>query len=162
MSTLPIKTWLNALAVISFLALMTYLLHEDQKVKTSHPPAIKGTKTFISQDELGNFITWGKIGDITSSMLIDTGASTLVLSEKLARKIGLSGKKRIKVATANGMTEGYLTVIKNIQIGNLKGENIEAIVVPNLGVPHVLVGMSFLETLNFEKKGSQLILQPGS
>ena len=55
------------------------------------------------------------------------------------------------VNTANGASDGYLTIVRKIQIGNLQGENIDAVVVPNIEIPHVLVGMSFLKNINFEK-----------
>ena len=94
-------------------------------------------------------------------MLIDTGASTLVVAESFALEIGLPKLRRVMVNTANGASEGYLTIVRRIQIGNLRGENIDAVVVPNIEIPHVLVGMNFLKNINFEKSGRQLILQPG-
>ena len=78
-------------------------------------------------------------------MLIDTGASTLVLSESFALKIGLPKLRQVMVNTANGASEGYLSIVRKIQIGNLEGKNIDAVVVPNIEIPHVLVGMSFLK-----------------
>ena len=93
-------------------------------------------------------------------MLIDTGASTIVVSKRLARKAGLTENARIRVVTANGVAEGYSSIVDVIQIGNLIGRNIEAIVVPNMQISHALIGMSFLENINFQKRRNQLILSP--
>ena len=161
MTKLQAKTILNALAVTSFLGLMTYLLTVEQQKAVSSTSLVQGTKTIINQDSYGNYITEGTIEHFNCSMLIDTGASTLVLSESFALKIGLPKLRQVMVNTANGASEGYLSIVRKIQIGNLEGKNIDAVVVPNLEIPHVLVGMSFLKTVNFEKSGRQLILQPG-
>ena len=162
MSEIQIKTFLNVLAVASFLGLMTYLLTSEKQKEMSSATLVQGRKTIITQDMNGNFVTNGTIDGVGSSMLIDTGASTLVITESLAQKIGLLKRGRVAVNTANGTSEGYLTVVKEIKIGNLLGKNINAVVVPNMDIPHVLIGMSFLKTINFEKNGRQLILLPGS
>ena len=162
MTKLETKTVLNALAVTSFLGLMTYLLTVEQQKAVSSTSLVQGTKTIINQDSYGNYIAKGTIEDFDCSMLIDTGASTLVLSESFALKIGLPKLRQVMVSTANGASQGYLSIVRKIQIGNLQGENIDAVVVPNIEIPHVLVGMSFLKNINFEKSGRQLILQPGS
>ena len=162
MTKLQAKTILNVLAVISFLGLMTYLLTAVQQNAISPTPLVIGTTTIVNQDPYGNYVTEGTIEGFDCSMLIDTGASTLVVAEAFALEIGLPKLRQVMVNTANGASEGYLTIVRKIQIGNLQGENIDAVVVPNIEIPHVLVGMSFLKTINFEKNGRQLILQPGS
>ena len=162
MTKLHAKTILNVLAVISFLGLMTYLLTADQQKVTTSVPLVLGTKTIINQDSHGNYVTEGTIEGFDCSMLIDTGASTLVVAESFALEIGLPKLRRVMVNTANGASEGYLTIVRRIQIGSLLGKNIDAVIVPNIEIPHVLVGMNFLKNINFEKSGRQLILQPGS
>ena len=158
--SIRMKVYFNVLAVVFFIALMTYLLDRPKSLNSVRSPIVEGTKTIIEQDGSGNFIVMGTIDNISISMLIDTGASRVVVSEKMAEKAGLFSDSKVEVATANGITNGYTAVIKNIQIGNLLGENIEAVIVPNLRISHALIGMSFLKKVNFEKYGSQLILSP--
>ncbi len=158
--SIRMKMYFNVLAVISFIALITYLLDRPKSLNSVRPPIVEGTKTIIEQDGSGNFIVMGTIDNISISMLIDTGASSVVVSEKMAERAGLSSDSQVEIATANGITKGYTAIIKNIQIGNLLGENVEAVIVPNLQISHALIGMSFLKKVNFEKYGSHLILTP--
>ena len=79
MTKLQAKTILNILAVISFLGLMTYLLTVKQQKIASSAPVVLGTKTYINQDSYGNYVTEGTIEGFDCSMLIDTGAATLVI-----------------------------------------------------------------------------------
>ena len=139
---------------------MTFLFSKRETHLDPQTPKIEGDTTIINQDQSGNFLALGVINDIPVSMLIDTGASTIVVSKRLARKAGLTENARIRVVTANGVAEGYSSIVDVIQIGNLIGRNIEAIVVPNMQISHALIGMSFLENINFQKRRNQLILSP--
>ena len=158
--SIRMKVYFNVLAVITFIALMTYLLDGANSLNRVKSPLVDGTKTIIDQDQSGNFVTIGTINDTTTSMLIDTGATSVVVSEQIAERANLILVSQVEVVTVNGTTKGYTTIIKNLQIGNLSGENIEAVIVPSVQISHTLIGMSFLEKVDFEKYGSQLILRP--
>ena len=90
---------------------------------------------------------------ITVPMMVDTGASTVTLSMKKAKQLGITINERnvVDMRIANGETvKGYYVVLDSVSVSNLKAEHVIATVMENPpgGDIEGLLGMSFLE--NFE------------
>lgn len=103
---------------------------------------------------------------IRVSLILDTGASLVVISQETAAKLGLDkGKKTpIAVTLADGKkTKANLVVIKNIKVSDAEAKNVQAAVLENSESASVdgLLGMSFLENflVNIDAKSNKLILQ---
>ncbi len=85
------------------------------------------------------------------SMLVDTGASTVVLSFDDARRIGLEPQNlayTISVQTANGRAVAAPVRIEEIAIGPIVRRNVRAMVTEDGRLEQSLLGMSFLSTLS--------------
>lgn len=82
-------------------------------------------------------------------MLLDTGASTLVLAEALARRAGVvpdtNHTVRIQLADSRLVT-GWPVVLDAVQVGDARKTHVAAIVLPSAPSPDIegLLGMSFL------------------
>ena len=72
---------------------------------------------------------------------------------------GLAAGRGLTVATANGMTAAYSTVIDELRLGHIVERDVRATIVPRLGDIEVLLGMSFLKRLDFAQRGDTLRLQ---
>ena len=55
----------------------------------------------------GHYIARGEINGLVAHLMVDTGATDVVVSEKLARKSGIKKKRRVTIMTANGQTKGW-------------------------------------------------------
>lgn len=96
----------------------------------------------------------------TLDLLVDTGASVVVLDRGTADKLGIdTGHLAFgtRVETANGIADAQMVRLKSVQVGDILRENVEAAVMKSDGVS--LLGMSFLGTLSsFEFRGERLVL----
>ena len=110
----------------------------------------------------GHYIARGEINGQVVHLMVDTGATDVVVSEKLARKAGIKKKRGVTIMTANGQTKGWSANIISLQLGQIVERDVRAVIVPSLGDMHALLGMSFLERLTFAQTGSELIIKkPG-
>ncbi len=83
-------------------------------------------------------------------MLVDTGASTVVLSYDDARAIGLDPREldfSVTVMTANGRALAAPIRLEQVSIGPIERRNIRAMVAEDGKLGESLLGMSFLSTL---------------
>ena len=81
-------------------------------------------------------------------MLVDTGASLVILTQKDARTAGIAPGELTfngRVETANGSTRMAPVTIREIRIGQFSVYDVPAAVLENLNVS--LLGMSFLSRL---------------
>ncbi|SOC93918.1 aspartyl protease family protein [Rhizobium sp. AN5] len=83
-------------------------------------------------------------------MLVDTGASSVVLANADAAAIGIDTTKlryTVPVMTANGRTAAAPVTLSEIGIGPITRSNIPALVAQDGQLGQSLLGMSFLSTL---------------
>jgi len=96
------------------------------------------------------------------NFLVDTGASTIVLSHEDAQTIGIDTSAlaySIIVNTANGTTRAAKTTLANVSIGEISRDRLPALIAQKGNLNGSLLGMNFLETLwGFEFRGDRLIL----
>lgn len=137
----------------------------QQKVTTTQQPKsepIYGRKTRLKMDSRGHFITTAKMNGRSVEVLIDTGATSVAINKKTARRLGIILKAsdfKHTVNTANGSTKAASAIIKKIRIGNVIVKNVQAAVLDDKALSSTLLGMSFLGQLrSFEVKNKELVL----
>lgn len=117
----------------------------------------------IRKKNNGHFIINTLTNNKPLTMLLDTGASTVVLSANDARAIGIDTTKLryvIPVDTANGKTLAARITIKSLAVGPIKLRRIEALVAGEGDLRESLLGMSFLNRLrSYEVTGDFLVLR---
>lgn len=111
----------------------------------------------------GEFSVRAAINGAGISMLVDTGASSVVLTHDAARAAGLPVdflKYDVPVETANGRTRGASVVLDNVIIGGIVERRVPALVLPAGVLRTSLLGMSFLSRLEaFEFRGDRLVMR---
>ncbi len=94
--------------------------------------------------------------------MVDTGASTVALTQDDARKMGIDMDALVydsRINTAGGLTYGANVVIDSIKIGQVEIENVHAVVMRE-ELAQSLLGMSFLRELySYEFRGDRLIIR---
>ncbi|MDX3925340.1 MAG: TIGR02281 family clan AA aspartic protease [Shinella sp.] len=104
----------------------------------------------IHKMEGGHFETSASIDGMPVRMLVDTGASSVVLSYADAERLGLDPQNltyNISVATANGQAFAAPVRLDEIAIGPIVRRNVRAMVADRGRLDQSLLGMTFLETL---------------
>jgi aspartyl protease family protein len=97
------------------------------------------------------------------SMIVDTGASSIVLRPQDARKAGIDVKRltyRVPVLTANGRTLAARVRLEEVAIGPLDRKKVDALVAQPGALSQSLLGLSFLSRLrSYEFSGDFLTLR---
>ena len=111
----------------------------------------------------GHFTANVEVNGKTISMIVDTGASTIVLRPEDAKRAGVDISNlnyRVPVLTANGRTVAARVYLDKVAIGPLDRQRVEALVAQPGAMTQSLLGMSFLSRLrSYEFTGDFLTLR---
>jgi aspartyl protease family protein len=125
-------------------------------------PAAKGRQVALRTGPHGHVLVDGLVNDRTVRFLVDTGATTVVLNETTARRLGFRPSRADFThvsRTANGAVPVAPVRIGEIRIANITVRDVQAVIVPGDVLDENLLGMSFLKRLRkFEFQGDSLVL----
>jgi aspartyl protease family protein len=111
----------------------------------------------------GHFNATVKVNGKPISMIVDTGASSIVLRPEDAKKAGIdpdSLSYRVPVLTANGRAMAARVRLDKVAIGPLDRDKVDALVTQPGALTQSLLGMSFLSRLrSYEFSGDFLSLR---
>jgi aspartyl protease family protein len=123
-------------------------------------PARGGDSVTLFADARGHFTTVGVVNGVSLRFLVDTGATSVVLSSADARRAGvnyLSGARRL-TQTANGVVPVYAVKLDTLRVGDITVNNVDASVIEGDRLPIGLLGMSFLNRMEMKRDGTTLTL----
>lgn len=112
----------------------------------------------LQADRSGHYVAEGTINGVPARMLLDTGATSVVVPVDLAERIGLKRGPRMPVETANGRSEVWLTRIDELQLGTLRFRDVRAAIAPGLD-GQVLLGMSALGSVEMNQSDGELVVR---
>ena len=98
----------------------------------------------------GHFMVRTETNGIALTMLVDTGASTVVLKPADAQRLGIDVDRlrySVPVQTANGTTYAASVRLKTLSIGKIRLHDVDALVAKRGTLRENLLGMSFLSRL---------------
>jgi aspartyl protease family protein len=111
----------------------------------------------------GHFTAAVRVNGKKISMIVDTGASSIVLRPEDAKKAGIDVSRlayRVPVLTANGRTVAARVRLDEVSIGPLDRRKVDALVAQPGALTQSLLGMSFLSRLrSYEFSGDFLTLR---
>ncbi len=132
-----------------------------QKAKTTTTNRGSG-KARAKRDDRGHYTFKARLNGRSIPVLVDTGASSVAINEKIARRIGLRvGRDDFRhiANTANGQVKMAIATIKDVRIGGVRVRDVQAAILPDEALDGVLLGMSFLNQLDrFEFTDGELVL----
>jgi aspartyl protease family protein len=112
----------------------------------------------------GHFSAEPAINGMRVAMMVDTGASLVVLSEEDASRAGIRpmpADYTAKMSTANGVTLGAPVLLREVRLGDIVVHDVKAVVLQRGRLSGSLLGMSFLSRLSgFEIAKDRLVLRP--
>ena len=110
----------------------------------------------------GEFGLQARINGVAAPMVIDTGATSVVLTYETAKAAGLPLELlayNVDVETAGGHTKAARLTLDRLAIGKLVERSVPALVVPRGQMKTNLLGMSFLDRLeSWEVRPDRLML----
>ena len=112
-------------------------------VEGGTPPS--NTEIVLPMGSGGHFSTQGLINGKSVNFMVDTGATTIALSQSEAKRIGLDWQRGRPglTQTANGPVPVYAINLSSVRVGAVEVANVAAVVLPS-DMPMVLLGNSFL------------------
>ena len=124
--------------------------------------AQKGNVAEIARGRGGDFSVRAQVNGARVSMVLDSGASSVVLTQEAAKAVGLPLEVlqyTTNVDTANGRTRAAPVTLDRIAVGGLVQREVPALIAPPGQLKSSLLGMSFLNRLeSWEVRGDKLRL----
>ena len=115
----------------------------------------------VVSDNYGMFREHGSINGQSVKFLIDTGASSVAMSAKQARKLGILYRidgVETRASTASGTAKAWAIKFKSVRLGKLVERNVQGMVVDGDYPRQVLLGMTFLNRMKVEKENNMMII----
>ena len=125
--------------------------------------ATHGRDVEVVRGRGGDFAVSTRINGARVPMVLDTGASSVVLTQEAAKAAGLPLEVltyTVTVDTANGRTRAAPVTLDRVAVGSLTERSVPALVAQGGELKHNLLGMSFLNRLeSWEVRGDTLRLR---
>ena len=123
----------------------------------------QGRTVAVARTNAGDFNIKAQINGARVAMVLDTGASSVVLTRDDAKAAGLPLEVlayTVNIDTANGRTRAAPVTLDRIAIGSLVERSVDALVAQPGQLKTSLLGMSFLNRLqSWEVSGDRLMLR---
>lgn len=154
-----IAAWVMGLVMLT----MLFGNFERNQLNPNRQPASQVTETGVREVVLkanrqGHYVATGSINNSKVNFLLDTGATDVALSERLAQRLGLKKGLRGRASTANGYVTVYATRIERLQIGSIILYDVAASINPSMD-DFILLGMSALRQVEFTQRDNTLTLR---
>lgn len=125
--------------------------------------ATQGRVVEIARGRAGEFNIMTQVNGGRIPMVLDTGATAVVLTQDAAKAAGLPLEVltyNVTVDTANGRTQAASVTLDRLAVGALVERNIPALIARPGQLRTSLLGMSFLNRLeSWEVRGDKLIMR---
>jgi aspartyl protease family protein len=121
-----------------------------------------GRTVEVARTGAGDFDISARINGVRVPMVLDTGASSVVLTQQDAKAAGLPLEVlnyTVSIDTANGRTRAAQVTLDRLAVGGLEERSVEALIVQPGQLRTSLLGMSFLNRLqSWQVSGDRLIM----
>lgn len=124
------------------------------------PIQAAGGELRIPMREDGHFWVEAEVNGVTTSFLVDSGASYTVISSEVAERANVEPEIRIaQVETANGTITMRRARVSNLEVGSVVRDDFPVLIAEQRGLN--VIGMNFLSSLEgWKAEGRTLVLQP--
>jgi aspartyl protease family protein len=108
----------------------------------------------------GHFASAGTINGKTVQFMVDTGATSIAMSQSEANRLGLDWQRgrRALTQTAGGVVPIHAINLNSVQVGGIEVINVDAVILP-AEMPMVLLGNSFLSRFSMRRDNDVMRLE---
>lgn len=127
-----------------------------------HQQAVSPGRIEVPMESDGHFHLTAEVNGVPVRFVVDTGASSLALRERDARRVGIDPDTLPfagRAQTANGLVDTSTVVLDSVDIGDIHDARVPAIVIRG-DLDRSLMGMSYLRRfarVSFE--GDRMVLE---
>jgi aspartyl protease family protein len=156
---------------VALLLVVGYGFRSELRAATDHFSAAylsgqvgsHGRVVEITRGGQGNFAVAAHLNRKRISMVLDTGASSVVLTQDAAKAVGLPVEVltyTVPIETANGRTRAAPVTLNSITVGGIVERSVPALIAQPGQLRTNLLGMTFLNRLeSWEVRGDKLVLR---
>jgi aspartyl protease family protein len=121
-------------------------------------PAV--TTITLSLDPRGHFFTSAIVNGTPVQFMVDTGATDTAISSAVAKSAGIDYQRGqpIAITTANGVARGWRVSLNTLRVGGSTEYDVPAVVQENDTIGVGLLGMSYLNRFDMQRRGPTLVL----
>jgi aspartyl protease family protein len=122
--------------------------------------AVEGSGSLKLPLTAGHGYTRGSVNGGQVEFLVDTGATTVAVSEKMAAamKLNTLPPMTVQTQTANGLVTARQVIADRVEAGSLVATNVPVVILPQLEGP-ALLGMSFLGRFNVAIDAKSVLIE---
>jgi aspartyl protease family protein len=113
----------------------------------------------LTRDRLGHFTGMAQVNQQSIKILVDTGASMVVIPLPVAQRLSLKSGAAMMFKTAGGPVTHYAATIDSLRLGPIELRQIEAAINPVMQEDYILLGMNALRMMRFTQQNDALVLQ---
>lgn len=157
------------MTALAWASLMVFLgFYFDDMLSKQHNPN-QSLETQYSEDRVrevalqrntyGHYVTSGRVNGQPVVFMLDTGATGVAIPDHIARKLNIQRGRPFQVRTANGIATAYSARLDSVSVGDIELNNVSAGISPGFKGDEILLGMSFLQHIEFTQRGNTLILK---
>jgi aspartyl protease family protein len=151
--------WVAALGLLGGLYLLFSSLENDAGGGTvSSVDSSGASMVVLEQDRNGHYEAEGQINGQAVTFLVDTGATDVALPVSMARALGLDFGPKVKVMTAAGPADAWVTRLDEVAVGGIRRRNVRASITSG-EFNGVLLGMSFLKHYSLQQQDGKLVIR---
>ena len=129
--------------------------------KPAQTPSGYRTVTLRS-DKSGHFAVEARIDGRPIGLVVDTGASRIVLRETSAARLGIfprASEYTGRAQTANGVAKFAPVRLNSVEVNGITVRDVEAAVMPDDALHENLLGMTFLSRVKWTHDRGRLVLE---
>ncbi|NRG16146.1 TIGR02281 family clan AA aspartic protease [Rhizobiales bacterium] len=123
----------------------------EERAESQRKPA-GGIRTLVlDASSNGHYLTTVWINGRAVDAVIDTGATTIALPEKIAAASGViprASDYTARTQTANGIVRAAPVDLREVRLGSIRLKNVRAMVLPDGALGVTLIGMTALSRLS--------------
>ncbi|MCB1924258.1 MAG: TIGR02281 family clan AA aspartic protease [Gammaproteobacteria bacterium] len=138
-----------------------YTLRLGSAVSASYAPRER-REIRILKDSRGGYFVDGLINGSPVRFLVDTGATSVAMSERHAAQLGLQHRvdgTPVGVGTASGSARGHAVQLASVSVAGMRVNDVRAVVIDGDSPQFVLLGMNVLSKFDIDQRENLLILR---
>jgi aspartyl protease family protein len=155
-------TWLGWILGFFILALLFQKILDNQNNPNQSVKTLTANGHYeikLQRNRNGHYVMDGEINGQKVTFLLDTGATTTSIPERISERLGLKKGFPLQVETANGTTRAYTTRLKSLRLGLIEFNDVRASINPGYESNEILLGMNILKNLELVQRQDSLIIR---
>lgn len=152
------NTLLFSIVWLALIVLVFYLVDNIQNPNKAWRLGDDASIVTLKRGLDGHYRAEALINNQQVDVLVDTGATGVAISQKVADKLNLKSIDAVRTSTANGDTVSYMVRLESVKVGGVEAKNVAATIAPGLD-GDVLLGMSYLGRMDVRLFNNEMTIK---